>query len=215
MKNILTFMSIVSVSTIAISMLINIVPHSKVNSSVTSVPVNADSINHLRKWKLDEGYNFGRGINNHSNVKGIVRLDSKIKYSVSKDNVFTSEQIGNYLQLQTAIKNKQITTTQEYPQTLQSFESQFIFTGNCVFPDNNFDEQCTYLPTFNTRDSINPKTFFPNRITVSTNFGEISTSESVKAIEQPGFQKRANGQDIAFDLYIPRAGAVVRNWFFK
>lgn len=81
MKNILTFMSIVSVSTIAISMLVNLVPHSKVNSSVTTMPVNDNSINYVRKWKFHEGYKFGRGINNHSNFPAIVRLNSKTKYS--------------------------------------------------------------------------------------------------------------------------------------
>lgn len=201
----------VSVGTIAISMLANIVFHSKVNPSVTTIPMNDDSIDHLRTWKFDEGYNYGRGINNHSNFPGIVRLDSKTKFSVSRDNGFTLEQIGNYLQLQTVRKNREITTTQKSPQTLQDFELKFSFTGNCVFPDNNYNEQCTYFPTFSTRDSINPETFLPSRITVSKNFDEFLTLESLEEIEQPGFQKGVNGQDIAFNFYIPCGGAVKGN----
>ncbi len=188
-----------------------IVPDNKVNPFVTTIPINGNSINHLTKWKFHSGYNFGSDINNHSKFKGIVRINSQIKYSVTKDNVFTSEQTGNYLQLQTVRKNREITTTQKFPQTLQGFELQLTFTGNCIFPDTNSDDQCSYIPTFSTRDNINPDTFLPSRITVNKNVGEILTPESVEAIEQPGFQTGANGQNVAFDLYIPRAGVVAGN----
>ena len=188
-----------------------VISDKKVNPFITTIPVDGNSINHLTKWKFHSGYNFGSDINNHSQFKGIIRLDSQIKYSLSKDKVFTSEQTGSYLQLQTVRKNREITSTRKFPQTLQGFELQFTFTGNCLFPGTNSNNQCSYLPTLNTRDDINPDTFLPSQIKVSQNVGEVLTPESVEAIKQPGFQKGTNGQDVAFDLYLPRTGVLAGN----
>ena len=188
-----------------------VIPDNNVNSFVTTIPVDGNSINHLTKWKFHSGYNFGSDINNHSKFKGIIKLDSQIKYSLSKDKVFTSEQTGSYLQLQTVRKNREITSTRKFPQTLQGIELQFTFTGNCLFPGENSNDQCSYLPTLTTRDNINPDTFVVNRINVNQNVGQVLTPESVEAIKQPGFQKGAEGQDVAFDLYLPRTGVLAGN----
>ena len=188
-----------------------VVPDEKVNPSVTTVPLNGDYINHLTKWQFNQDYNFGSDINSHFNFQGVTKLDSKIKYSVSKDNIFTSEQTGNYLQVQTIKKNRETITVQKLPQTFQGFELKMTFTGNCIIPTTNSNQQCTYLPSLSSKNNIDTETFLPTKITVNSNVSEILTPETVEAIKQPGFQKGANNQDVAFELYIPRAGVVAGN----
>ncbi len=189
-----------------------IAPNKKVSPFTTTLPLNNTFINHLTEGELFVGSSFGDAQNIIFNVNGIVKLNSQVEESLTRNNILTIKQTGSYLQLQTIRKSREITVSTKEPQTLLGAEIQLSLTASCVFPGSNPEDICTYTPGVATdRNSINPDSLIPTRISQTSQAGNVVTSQSLAAMREPGFQKGANGQEYGVDLFFPNVGATSGN----
>jgi hypothetical protein len=179
----------------------------------TTVPLNGSMVSHLTEGEVSTGYKFGNGTNENFLINGLYAVRSQIKQSISRDNVFVSDQTGLYLQLQTVPEHRTVTTTRINPQTVNGLKFQLSFTGSCSaagrfnVPDPN--AQCSLTPALvSDRSSIDPDTLQTTRIFQAGSFGDIVSPESLRILAQPGFQSvGAKGQAIGLDLFFPNTGA--------
>lgn len=186
-----------------------IVPSDRVTPVITSLSVNNVPISHLTEWEATAADTFGNHINNQFSFNGTLKLNSQVSESLSRDNVYTIDQTGHYLQLQTARQSREVTTSVTQPQTLLGFQIQMSLTAPCRFPNTDPSQTCTYTPGLITdKESIDPDTLLPTRVLQPSKLGDTVTPESLTAMQQPGFQMGANGQQVGIDLYFPNAGAV-------
>jgi hypothetical protein len=189
-----------------------IADNKKVNTFTTTIPLNSTVINHLTKTEYFVGGNFGDSLNTNFDSSALFKLNSQIKESLTKDNIFTIEQTGSYIQLQTVRKKNEVTISTKEPQTLFGTQIQLSLIGTCIFPGSNPDSQCAYTPGLVTdRNSIDRDTLLPKRIFQTSSIGDVVTQESIAAMQQPGFQGGANGQEIGVDLYFPNSGGFPGN----
>ena len=178
----------------------------------TNMSLNGTQINHLTKWQLSTGANFADKTNAYFDVNGLIRINSQLEESLTKDNIFTVEQRSSYIQFQTARKKREITVNKIEPRTVLGTEIQLSMIGSCLDANNNAGSQCTYLPGLVTDKSTIPEsTLFPSKILQNSKFGDVVSPESVEAMKQPGFQKGANGDQYGIDLYFPNAGSTYGN----
>jgi hypothetical protein len=189
-----------------------IAPNKKVRPFTTTLPLNNTSINHLTERELFLGSSFGDAQNITFNVNGIVKLNSQVEESLTRNNILTIKQTGSYLQFQTIRKSREVTVSTKEPQTLFGAEIQLSLTASCLFPGSNPENICTYTPGVATdRNSIDPDSLIPTRISQTSQAGNVVTSESLAAMREPGFQKGANGQESGVDLFFPNVGATSGN----
>lgn len=193
-----------------------IIPNSQLSTFTTTIPVNGNVINHLTQWETTNSYSFGNDRNSNIDINAILKIRSQVEQSLSKDNVFTSDQRGIYLQLQTVRKNREVELQQITPQTMQGVIIQQSFTGPClgqVSQEIPANAQCSFTPALVTdRNSIDPKTFLPTRINQFGNVGDVISPATLDILAQPGFQNiGANGQVVGLDLYFPNLGATPGN----
>ena len=193
-----------------------IVPNAKVSTFTTTIPLNGNVINHLTKWDTTNSYSFGSNRSNNLDLNAILRVRSQVEQSLSKDNVFTSDQRGSYMQLQTVRTKREVELIQTVPQTMQGLIIQESFTGSCLGQtpqEGGANAQCSFTPALVTdRNSIDPKFFVPTRINQFGNVGDVVSPETLKILAQPGFQNvGANGQVVGLDLYFPNLGATPGN----
>ncbi|WP_009630517.1 hypothetical protein [Synechocystis sp. PCC 7509] len=189
-----------------------VVPDNKINPFTTALPLNGISISHLTQWEALGGYNFGENQNDSFIVDGIVRLESSVTESLTRNNVLTIDQKGTYAQLRTVRQFREVDVTRFDPQTLIGLQIQLSLTAACIGETASTSQQCTYTPGLVTdRNSIDPQFLVPTRINQTANVFDIVTPESLAIIERPGFQSGANGQQIGIDLYFPNVGAFPGN----
>jgi len=177
--------------------------------------LNGIPISHLTKWEIVGGSTFSENNNINynkdttNNLNAIITTNSQIEESLTKNNIYTVDQRGSYLQLQTVRKSTEVTVLRKEPQILFGTQIQLSLTASCLFPGTSSEKQCTYTPGLVVdRNSIDKRFFVPTRIIQTSNVGDIVTPESLEAMKQEGFQRGANGQEIGLDLYFPNSGAV-------
>ena len=184
----------------------------KLNPFTTTLILNGKPISHLTKWELATGAEFGEDRSSNLSLNGIVTIDSKVTESLTRNNVYTVDQTGSYIQFRTVQNSKTVSVSRKVPQTLTGLKIQLSLTGSCILPSGNPDNQCTYTPgIFTDNSSINPDFLVPTRIFQLSNVGDVVTPESLAIIKLPGFQSGANGQKIGIDLYFPNAGALPKD----
>jgi hypothetical protein len=184
----------------------------KLNPFTTTLILNGTPISHLTSWELATGADFGDDRSTNLNVNGIVTINSKVTESLTRNNVYTVDQVGNYLQFRTVQNTKTVSVNHKEPQTLTGLKIQLSLTGSCILPGGNSNNQCTYTPGLATdNSSINPDFLVPTHIFQFSKVGDVVTPESLAIIRLPGFQRGANGQNIGVDLYFPNAGAVPKD----
>ncbi len=189
-----------------------IAPKERINPLTTSLLLNGIPISHLTEWEIIGLTSFGEDQNGSLDYNGILKIHSQIQESLTRDNIFTVEQTGSYVQLQTLRTSREVTTLRKEPQTLLGTQIQMSLVGSCILPNTPSDQQCTYTPGLVTdRNSIEPDFFVPTRINQTSNLGDVVTPESLAVMSLPGFQRGANGQEIGMDLYFPNAGALPGN----
>ncbi|GAX36129.1 hypothetical protein [Nodularia sp. NIES-3585] len=189
-----------------------IAPKERINPLTTALPLNGIPISHLTEWEIIGLTSFGDDQNETLDYNAILKIYSQIEESLTRDNIFTVEQTGSYIQLQTVRTFREVTTLRKDPQTLFGTQIQMSLVGSCIFPDTPSDQQCTYTPGLVTdRNSIDPDFFVPTRINQTSNVGDIVTPESLAVMRLPGFQRGGNGQEIGLDLYFPNSGALPGN----
>ena len=173
------------------------------------MPLNNVPINHLTNWEILGNSTFGENLEQDLGFNGILKLHSQVKESLSRDNIFQTDQIGTYLQLQTVRNQREISTTAVGKETLLGLELKMSLIGTCLFGEREPTEECSYTPGLVIdRDSIDLETLAPTRIFHTSNIEEVVTPESLAAIQQPGFQRGANGQELGLDLYFPNVGTI-------
>ncbi|MEB3178606.1 MAG: hypothetical protein VKL59_06220 [Nostocaceae cyanobacterium] len=189
-----------------------IAANQKINPFTTNVPLNSTFINHLTENQFFTGVTFSDTLNTNFDVNGLIKINSQIEESLTKDNVFTVEQTGSYVQLQTVRKKRQISVEQKEPQTILGVQLQLSLTGSCFLGEGTSDQQCTYTPGLSTdRNSIDPDTLFPKRIIQTSKVGDVVAPETLAAIKEPGFQRGVTGKEIGIDLFFPNAGSISGN----
>lgn len=205
-----------------------LIKNEKFSPRMTKIRLNGDTIDHTTQGHFNLGTVYGDSLNidtvygNNRNenlrLNALYSLKSEVKQSLSRDQVFTSDQQGGYFQLMTATKNQQIVLTQSSPQTLQGMRIQMSFTGSCSVLANanqavNPNQQCSFTPSLITdRNSIDPTLFVPTRIIQSGKLGDPVSDKTLAILAQSGFQSLGeNGQRVGVDLYAPNMGATSGN----
>ncbi|MEH1789140.1 MAG: hypothetical protein V7L23_27065 [Nostoc sp.] len=189
-----------------------IAPKERINPFTTTLPLNGIPISHLTNWEIFGGSSFGDDRNVTFDVNGIFKLNSQIQESLTRNNIYTVDQKGTYLQLQTVRQSREVTVMRKEPQTLFGTQIQMSLTASCIFPGTSANQQCTYTPGLVTdRNSIDPNFFVPTHIFQTANVGDVVTPASLAAMSLPGFQMGANGQRVGVDFYFPNAGALPGN----
>ncbi|MBV6626022.1 MAG: hypothetical protein KI793_24335 [Rivularia sp. (in: Bacteria)] len=184
----------------------------KIHPFTTTLPLNGIPISHLTEWELYGGTTFGDNTNTSISAGGIVKLDGKIIESLTKDNIYTVDQQGSYLQLQRIRETRKVAVTRNEPHTMFGMQMQMSFTASCLVGEDIENQKCSYTPGLVTdRDSLDPDFFLPTRIVQTANMNEVVTPESLAVMQLPGFQTGANGQQVGLDLYFPNTGAFPGN----
>lgn len=186
-----------------------IVPNKKVHPLTTKLLLNGTNINHLTTGEIIGGVSFGDTRSTIFDVNGIIQLNSQIKKSVSRKNILVREQKGSYIQLQTVNKKRQVLVNTKQPQTLTGIDVQLSLIGSCIEDPDNL---CTFTPSLVTDENlIDPASLQPTRFLAPTQFGDVVTSESFAAIQEPGFQGGLDGQEIGVNLSFPNTGSSFGN----
>ncbi|WP_227788833.1 MULTISPECIES: hypothetical protein [unclassified Nodularia (in: cyanobacteria)] len=182
----------------------------KIHPRTTTIPLNGVFINHLTQRQFTVGSRFGNNQNTTFDLNGLVKLNGQVQENLTTNNIFTVDQKGEYLQLQTLRKSREITVNLTEPLTVLGTELQLSLVGSCILPGSNPNQICTYTPGLTSAD-IDPDTQTPTRIFQTANVGDVVEPETLAAISQPGFQSGANGQEIGIDLFLPNTGSFVGN----
>ena len=184
----------------------------KIHPFTTTLPLNGIPISHLTDWEFYTSSTFGDDNNTSISAGGILKLSSQVTESLTKNNIYTVDQKGSYLQLQRIRQNRKIELTRNEPHTMLGMQMQMSFVASCLTGEDIERKKCSYTPGLITdRNSIDPDFFVPTRIVQTSNMSEVVTPESLAVMKLPGFQTGANGQEIGLDLYFPNAGAFPGN----
>jgi hypothetical protein len=189
-----------------------IASNEKLNPFTTTLILNGKPISHLTKWEFATGSDLGEDRSSNLNLNGIVKINSKVTESLTRNNVYTVDQKGSYFQLKTTQNARTISISRKEPQTLTGLKIQLSLTGSCILAGGSSEQQCSYTPGLVTdNNSINPDFLVPTRVLQLSNVGDVVTPESLAIIQLPGFQRGANGQNIGVDFYFPNAGALPKD----
>ncbi len=182
----------------------------KIRPRTTTIPLNGILVNHLTERQLSLGSSFSNNQNTTFDINGLVKLNGQVQENLTTNNIFTVDQTGEYLQLQTVRKTREVAVNFREPRTMLGTQLQFSMTASCNLLGGNPEQTCTYIPGIKSAD-INPDTMTPTRFIQTAKVGDVVEPETLAAISQPGFQSGANGQEIGIDLYLPNTGSVVGN----
>ena len=189
-----------------------IAPDEEISPITTTLPLNEFPINHLTEWQLSGFQTFADSTDSDIFFDGTLKLQSRVIESLTRQNVYTVDQTGTYLQLRTVPLDRTVTTTTSEPQTLTGLELQMSLTAACIFPDTFSDQQCTYTPGLATdRNSLDPDFLVPARVFQTSEVGEIVRPETLAFMQLPGFQGGTGRQPLGVDLSFPNAGAFPGN----
>lgn len=189
-----------------------IAPNEKINPGTTTLPLNEIPISHLTQWQLSALQAFAETTNSALFFNGILQIHAQVIESLTRNNVYTVDQKGSYLQLRTVPLERTITTTTIEPQTMNGLELQMSLTGACILPGTSPSQQCSYMPGLVIdRNSIDPKFFVPTRVFQTSTVGEVIKPETLAFVERPGFQGGTSAQPIGVDFYFPNTGAFPGN----
>jgi len=189
-----------------------VIPKNKLNTFLTTIPLNGTTINHLTDKDIILTNSSGDAQNIVFDVNAIFKIYDQVKDSLTKKNIFAQTQTGSYIQLQTVNKKKEVTVNIREPRTLLGTEIQLSLTGTCIFPGSNPNNQCTFTPGLVTnRNAIDPDSLLPTEVFQPSQLADVVTPESLAAIKQPGFQQGANSQEVGVNLFFPNSGYTFGN----
>ncbi|MEM7727045.1 MAG: hypothetical protein AAF208_11840 [Cyanobacteria bacterium P01_A01_bin.45] len=187
----------------------HIVPNKKVHPLTTALQLNGNNINHLTTGEFLSSTSFGNTDSINFDINAILKINSRIEKSINKDNVLFRKQTGEYLQLQTLNKKREVLVQTKQPQTLNGIDIQLSLTGSCLSNPNSL---CTFTPSLITDDDfIDPISLQPTEFLEPSQFGDVVTPASAANITQPGFQSGIDGQEIGINLSFPNIGSSLGN----
>ncbi|PSB01064.1 hypothetical protein [Merismopedia glauca] len=182
-----------------------VIPENKIrNVQFTTIPLNNTVINHTTRGEFEPSI-----IDGSIGVSALYRLEGKVTQSVSKNNVFTFEQTGTYLQTLPFAQERTIELTRKDPITTIGFRLKTSLIGDCaLIAKAEAGNWCTFLPGLRfDESSYNPKLLTPTKVIQTTKFGDRVSDEIAASMFQPGFQDTP----FAINLYLPNAGSISGN----
>ncbi|MBD1846787.1 hypothetical protein H6F89_25945 [Cyanobacteria bacterium FACHB-63] len=189
-----------------------IVPDQKIAPDVTSVLLNGAVLNHLMNGEVRSGIDFGEGRSGNVTFNGTIELSNQIQESITRNNVLTLEQRAEYLQLMTVLRERKLTIEQRRPYTMLGQRLQMSLVANCTLPGVDPKQKCNYTPGLVIDESaLDPSFLIPTRVRQTANVGTVVTPESIAEMQKPGFQRGANGQEVALDALLINSGAYPGN----
>lgn len=179
----------------------------EIHPFTTTIILNELPINHLTDWQTRSWLEFGNRFSDNFGFHGLVKINSEIQESLAKNNIFTIEQTGQYIQIHSIKKLREVTVDRKQPQTMTGIEMQMSLVAACLFPDSTSGDICSYTPGLITdRNSIDRDFLVPTQLLQTSEVGEIVKPETLAVIMQPGFQMGTKDQQLGLDFYFPNAG---------
>lgn len=182
----------------------------------SSMILNGHVINHRTEWQAG-GVAIGGESRNTSIIPDLLyTIDSQVLQSISRNNVFRSDQNSEYLQFRSAQNDHRVALSVTEPKTMLGMLMQTTLTGECEVLGRKAtisDAQCSYTPALVVnRNALDPDFFLPTVISQEGSLGQEISPESMLLLAQPGFQNvGANGEIIGLDLYLPNIGLLPGN----
>lgn len=189
-----------------------VVPDRFVSPDLTRTILNGATLDHLMEGEVRSGVDFGEGRSENATFNGTVELSNQLQQSITRNNVLTVEQRAEYLQLMTVLRKRELTLEQRSPYTMIGQHIQMSLTANCMFQDTDPKRKCNYTPGLVVDETSLDRAFLiPTRVRQTAKVGTMVTPESIAEMEKPGFQRGANGQEVALDVLLINAGAYPGN----
>jgi hypothetical protein len=177
----------------------------------TQVVIDEVPFTHRSQFEITGGADFGQQRSTNPGFVGNALTGANIQESVSKDRVYRIDYRSFYGRVRTVRQQREISTSTVAPETALGNRQQISLVADCLPGIANNPgipgQLCSYLPGLKTDETaINPQTLLPTRFLAPSRFGDTVTPESLAAMQAPGFQSGANGQDLGLDLYFPLVG---------
>jgi hypothetical protein len=114
--------------------------------------------------------------------------------------------------LMTVLRKRELTIAQRRPYTMLGQHIQMSLVANCTFPGVDPKQKCNYTPGLVIDESSLDRSFLiPTRVRQTAKVGTVVTPESIAEMQRPGFQRGANGQEVALDALLINSGAYPGN----
>jgi hypothetical protein len=174
----------------------------------TLVVVDGTSFTHRSQFEISTGVEAGdqRSTNMAWNANWLTGVE--LLESTSKDRIYRREYRSQYRRFSSVRQQREITTTVIVPETVSGFRQQFSLMADCLpgsapLGADGQPQTCTYLPGISTEQKIDPLRLKVRGLTTTAKPQDVVSPASVAAIQQPGFQKGANGEEFGVDIYVP------------
>ena len=175
----------------------------------TTIPVDGDFIEYDETGDVTTGASFGDDRSANLEFDSTFTLHRTLQSSTTTGNVTVLQQEQNILRAQNILRERELSISRQDPVTVIGQNIQLSVVADCADLSGNI---CTYTPGLVTdRDSIDPDTLLPTQFDQTANFGDVVTPESLAAMQEPGFQLGANGQQVGLDLYFPNTTSLAGN----
>ncbi len=179
----------------------------------TQVVIDEVPFTHRSQFEITGGVDLGDRRSTNPSFTGNALTGATIQESVSKDRVYRLEYRSLYGKVRTVRQQREISTSTVAPETALGNRQQITVVADCLPGIANTPapagqrQLCSYIPGLKTDETaISPQTLLPTRFLNPSRFGDTVTPESLAAMQAPGFQSGANGQDLGLDLYFPLVG---------
>jgi hypothetical protein len=172
----------------------------------TQFILNGNKVSHFSTAVITTGAESGSFRNGDFSFDGYKQLGATSIQSVTADRVVRVNSQMEVAGVRSVIQNQDISIAISKPQTLLGFRQQISLMGDCL---DGSGRTCTFLPGIKIDNSvIDPQKLQPTGAKITSQFGDVISPASVAAIQQPGFQGGANGENYGIDIYLPAIGLV-------
>jgi hypothetical protein len=177
-----------------------------VDPFATQFILNGNKVSHFSTAVVNIGDEFGSFRNGDLSFDAYKLLGASNVQSVTSDRVVRVKSQLEVAGARSIVQNQDISISVAQPQTLLGFREQISVMGDCL---DNSGRTCTFLPGIKIDKSVlDPQKLQPTGARITSQFSDVISPASVAAIQQPGFQGGANGDEYGIDLYLPAVGVV-------
>ncbi|WP_310486840.1 hypothetical protein [Chamaesiphon sp. VAR_69_metabat_338] len=172
----------------------------------TQFILNGNKVSHLSTAVITAGDEFGSFRSGDFSFDAYKVLGASNVQTVTSDRVVRVRSQLEVAGARSIIQNRDTSIAVAQPQTLLGFREQISVMGDCL---DGSGQTCTFLPGIKIDKSvIDPQKLQPTGARITSQFGDPISPASVAAIQAPGFQGGANGDEYGIDLYLPAVGVV-------
>jgi hypothetical protein len=177
-----------------------------VDPFATQFILNGNKVSHFSTAVVNIGDEFGSFRNGDLSFDAYKLLGASNVQSVTSDRVVRVKSQLEVAGARSIVQNQDISISVAQPQTLLGFREQISVMGDCL---DGSGRTCTFLPGIKIDKSVlDPQKLQPTGVRITSQFSDVISPASVAAIQQPGFQGGANGDEYGIDLYLPAVGVV-------